>query len=79
MDAQIMAMKRLPDVKRVTRKNRYPLIVKGVLVATYEDDWAVEYQNGQLRVIDAKGHRTREYLHKRKLMRSIYGIDIEEM
>lgn len=78
-DSQIMAMKRDPDVKRVTRKARYPLIVNSVLISTYECDWTVEYHSKAIRVFDAKGHRTKAYTQKRKLMKSIYGIEIEEL
>jgi hypothetical protein len=35
--------------------------------------------NAKLRVIDAKGHKTKEYQLKKKLMKNIYGITIQEV
>jgi len=39
----------------------------------------VYIRNGVLRVEDVKGVRTREYIIKRKLMRYIHHIEIEEI
>lgn len=38
----------------------------------------VYYEDGKLVVEDAKGHRTREYIIKRKLILARYGIQIRE-
>jgi hypothetical protein len=35
--------------------------------------------NAKLRVIDAKGHKTKEYQLKKKLMHNVLGIEIEEV
>lgn len=34
---------------------------------------------GKLHVVDAKGAKTKTYILKRKLMKSVYGIEIEEL
>jgi hypothetical protein len=38
-----------------------------------------ETRTGNQVVEDAKGHRTKEYKQKRKLMKKIYGIEIKEV
>ncbi len=56
----------------------YQLVVKGVRVCRYEADF-VYFEGGREIVEDVKGHRTREYIIKRKLMKAIHGIDIREV
>jgi len=36
-------------------------------------------ENGQLKVVDVKGYKTRVYLKKKKLMQSVHGITINEV
>lgn len=38
----------------------------------------IDARTGQKIVEDTKGHRTKEYIKKRRLMKKIYGIDIYE-
>ena len=79
IDRDIMALRLSPLTKRVTRKQRFPLIVRSVLIGTYEADWTRELQCGTIEVYDAKGCRTKEYLKKKKLMKEIYGVEIIEL
>jgi len=60
------------------RQIHYALNVNGVHITTYVADFVLK-RNGEECVIDAKGHRTREYRMKRRLMLAIYGIVIEEV
>ena len=56
---------------------RYPLVVNGVLVATYVGDF--QYFEGEVMVLeDCKGFRTPLYRLKKKLMRALYSIEIKE-
>lgn len=55
----------------------YRLEVNGILVCKYIADF-VYGEGGKLVVEDTKGHRTREYILKKKLMRAVHGIEIRE-
>ena len=39
----------------------------------------IDNSTGSEEVVDVKGHRTKEYLHKKRLMHNILGIDIIEI
>lgn len=45
---------------------------------TYVADFVYD-QNGETVVEDSKGHRTKDYIIKRKLMLSVWGIQIREV
>lgn len=45
----------------------------------YIADFTYENYEGEMVVEDAKGHRTREYIIKRKLMLWVHGIIIKEV
>lgn len=45
----------------------------------YRADFLVVLSSGQVQVVDVKGHRTREYEMKRRLVKAAYGIDIVEV
>ena len=46
---------------------------------TYRGDFLVVYEDGRVQVEDVKGHLTKEYKLKKKLMKSVHGIDIVEI
>lgn len=56
----------------------YKLVVNGVLVSEYVADFVYDNAEAKDIVEDVKGHRTREYLMKRKLMKACHGITILE-
>ena len=56
----------------------YRLEVDGQLITTYYADFVYRDGSGE-HVEDAKGHRHREYKIKKKLVRALYGIVIEEV
>jgi len=62
---------------------RWPLEVNGTLICTYEADFFYECQsdNGDWCEIteDAKGFKTPAYRLKKKLMKAIHNIDIQEI
>lgn len=58
----------------------YPLRVNGVLVARYYADFQyMDTETGKMVLEDVKGVRTQVYLLKRKLVKALYAIDIQEM
>lgn len=65
------------EIVRLEVHPRYPLVVNGVKVCTYEADF--RYRDGTRTVVeDVKGVKTPAYIIKRKLMKAIYDIDILE-
>ncbi len=58
---------------------RYPLEVNGILVGTYVGDFYYVDAKGDPHCEDAKGVRTAVYKLKRKLVKAIYGVDVEEV
>lgn len=59
---------------------RFPLVVNGVPIATYEADFGyTETATGRAVVEDVKGVRTDVYRIKCKLMRACYGIEVKEV
>lgn len=57
---------------------KYPLIVNGLEVTTYEADFVYK-KDGTEVVEDTKGFLTKEYKIKKKLMKAIYDKDIIEV
>ena len=59
---------------------RYPLVVNGVKVGTYVGDFKyVDVGTGRSVVEDVKGAASPMYRMKRKLVKALYGVDIEEV
>ncbi len=64
-------------IRDLKRQVVFRLKVKGCKVTKYVADF-VYIQDGKKIVEDCKGHRTREYLLKKKLMLAVHGIEILE-
>lgn len=77
--ADLKLRERAGEVTDVDRQRPYDLIVNGILIARYVAD--VVYFDRILcrrRVVDVKGAPlTREFRIKQKLIKSIFGIDVE--
>ena len=60
---------------------KFELVVNGVHICDYRADFAYEvpYSGGQRVIEDVKGMKTREYRIKKKLMKAIHNIDIQEV
>ena len=57
----------------------FPLVVEGCTVGTYVADFRYTCRpSGEIVVEDAKGMRTPVYNLKKKLVRALYGFDIQE-
>ncbi|MDX1158429.1 DUF1064 domain-containing protein [Sinorhizobium medicae] len=76
--SSLKQLERAGQVYEVELQKPYALTVNGQLVCTYKADFAfydaIQKRN---RVVDIKGVATRDFNIKRKLMRAIYGIDVE--
>ncbi len=57
----------------------YPLVVNGQLVCRYVADFTYTDREGRQHVEDAKGVVTQVYRLKRKLMKAVYDVVIEEV
>ena len=67
------------EISDLSCQPRFPLVVQGMKVCTYVADFEYrEKDNPVLVVEDVKGHKTREYVLKKKLMKALYGIDVRE-
>ena len=76
--SSLKQLERAGQVYEVELQRPYALTVNGQLVCTYRADFAfynaIQKRN---RVVDVKGVATKDFNIKRKLMRAIYGIDVE--
>jgi hypothetical protein len=58
----------------------FPILVKDVPICRYVGDFAyLDYRTGRRIVEDVKGVKTPVYRLKKKLVKAIYGIDIQEI
>ena len=64
-------------------KLRWPLTVNGLKICTYEADFGyvdpMKGERGELIIEDVKGMKTPVYRIKKRLMKAIHGIDIQEV
>lgn len=82
---ELLLLQRAGKISHLNRQVAYELIPSQYIDGTCVER-AVKYvadfvykENGQLIVEDTKGMRTPEYIIKRKLMLSVYGIRIKEV
>ena len=74
----LVLLERAGQISDLRIKTRYQIVVNGVKVCEYEDDFS--YMEKGARVVeDAKGFRTRVYRLKAKLMRAVHSIEIREI
>ena len=70
-------------IRNLKTHTRYPLIVNGVKVGVYEDDFSYDDVGTNQHVVeDAKGGeatKTTVYKLKKKLVKALYNIDIIEV
>jgi hypothetical protein len=58
---------------------RYPLVVNGVKVGSYEADFRYVTPEGETVIEDVKGVRTSTYKLKKRLVEALYGIQVVEV
>jgi len=62
----------------LARQVQFELNAPGTHSLIYEADFTYTTADGRQIVEDSKGHRTREYLKKKRLMKKVHGIEILE-
>jgi hypothetical protein len=68
------------EVEGVELQTPFALTVSGFLICTYRSDFTfTTRKDKKFHVVDCKGVRTKDFILKKKLMRAIYGIEIEEV
>ncbi|MDX0530767.1 DUF1064 domain-containing protein [Sinorhizobium medicae] len=76
--SSLKQLERAGQVYEVELQKPYALTVNGQLVCTYKADFAfydaIQKRN---RVVDIKGVATKDFVIKKKLMRAVFGIDVE--
>ena len=65
-------------ITHLERQKKFPLSVNGQLVTTYVAD-AVFFENGKRVVVDSKGVQTPVYRLKKKLLRALLNIEVQEI
>ncbi|WP_336951211.1 DUF1064 domain-containing protein [Acinetobacter sp. AS167] len=81
----LIVLQRAGEIKDLQTQVRYKLIpaqkICGVKVrgTDYVADFAYWTSEGQFVCEDAKGHKTPDYIIKRKLMKMIHNIDVVEV
>ena len=71
--AELKLLQQAGKITNLKRQVRYRLVIETTYVADF-----VYIENDQLVVEDAKGHRTRDYLQKRREMKKQHNIEIRE-
>ena len=61
------------------RQRKFNLIVNGEVIGSYRADFAfIDHdQDSRFRVVDVKGVVTRDFRRVQKIIRAVYGIDVE--
>ena len=78
--AELKLLEKAGEIKDLEVHVIYPLMVKGMIVGRYEADFVyTDKATGAYVTEDVKGHRTREYILKKNLMKAIHGIEIWEI
>ena len=69
------------DITELRLQPRFDLVVNGLKITRYTADFSFRDRDGELHVQDVKSKptRTRDYVMRRKLMKAIFGIDVEEV
>jgi Protein of unknown function (DUF1064) len=79
--ADLELLQKIGEISNLEFQVRYEIVPKqeGEKPAHYVADFRYQDKAGNLVIEDAKGHRTREYILKRKLMLWVHGIRIVEV
>lgn len=75
---ELKLMEREGSIKDLQLQVPYEIQVNGKKVCKYIADF-VYVENDKQKIEDAKGKRTAVYQIKKKLMRAVHGIEIEEV
>lgn len=82
---ELLLLERAGQINHLERQVKFELVpsqkINGKVVeraVTYKADFTY-YENGNYVVEDTKGIKTKDYIIKRKLMLSVFGIQIKEV
>lgn len=75
----LRTLERVGAIHDLKLQPRFPLMVNGEKIGTYVADFQYVDTEGRLVVEDVKGMRTPVYKLKKKLMKAVHGIEIEEV
>lgn len=75
---KLSLLEKFGKISDLKRQVKFDLNEGGTHSVKYIADF-VYTENGEMKVVDVKGYRTREYLKKRKLMLKVHGIKIIEI
>ena len=73
----LLILEKAGKIQDLKRQVRYRLEHEGMFFGVYIADFVYQ-QDGETIVEDVKGHKTQAYKTKKRLMKSIHGIDILE-
>ena len=80
--ARYVQLKRMVNAGLITDLQCQPpfdLVVNGEKITRYTADFSYRDGEGRLVVEDVKGVRTRDYVLRRKLMKAVLGITVQEI
>lgn len=79
--AELELLQKVGEISGLEYQKKYELIPKqdGERACTYTADFVYQDKDGRMHCEDAKGFKTQQYIIRRKLMRFIHGIKIEEV
>lgn len=77
---ELLLLQRMGKIRSLATQVKFPLIPKqeGERAVTYTADF-VYRDDERLHVEDTKGVRTQQYVIRRKLMKWVHGITVEEI
>lgn len=77
---ELLLMQHVGLIRDLELQKVYPLVVNGVKIGKYIADFVyVHCESGTPCVEDTKGVRTQTYNLKKKLMKALHNIDIQEI
>lgn len=66
------------EITDLVLQPKFPLVINGVKCGSYFADF--EYnENGKRVVVDAKGFKTPIYNLKKKLVKAVHGVEVQEV
>lgn len=78
--SDLKLLERAGEIADVELQRPFALTIGGYLICTYRCDFSyTTTRDGKFHVVDVKGVKTDAFKIKRKLMKAILGIDVEEV
>lgn len=76
---QLKLLEMAGEISDVELQVPFAITIGGFLICTYRADFVYVGRDRKRHVVDCKGVRTKDYVIKRKLMKAVLGIEIEEV